>query len=67
MSIIPHIGWLTTSNSMGLHDHALHMRGLSHGVFQRLGDVCPKPNTNHYEFMWGVLHNLDGIELVNNA
>ena len=36
------------------HDHVHYMKGVSHGVFQRLVDVWLKPSASQGEFMgWG--------------
>ena len=36
------------------HDHAHYMKGVRHGVFQRLVDVWLKPTTSQGEFTgWG--------------
>jgi len=36
--------------SMVCHDHVFHEKGVSHGVFQILSDVCLKPTINQDYF-----------------
>jgi hypothetical protein len=42
------------------HDHAHHMKGVSHRVCQIPIDVYSRPTANQGEFSVGVVHKLDG-------
>jgi hypothetical protein len=50
---------------VGCHDHACHMSGVSFGMVQIFTILVQNQLKIKMEYMYRVIHHLDGIELCN--